>query len=48
MQGMQLTNVFLHVMATKEMKITAQEAVLHDLFLKLNFKFQNNAHFKLS
>lgn len=48
MQMVQLTNMFLHVMAMKETKITAQDAVLRDLFLKLNFRVVNNAHFKLS
>lgn len=45
---MQLTNVSLHVMAMKETKITAQDAVLSVLILKLNFRVANNAHFKLS
>lgn len=45
---MQLTNVSLHVMAVKETKITAQGAVLSVLVLKLNFRVENNAHFKLS
>jgi len=48
MQIVQLTNVFLHVMAMKETKITAQDAVLCDLFRKLNFRVVNNAHLKLS
>lgn len=48
MQMVQLTNMFLHVMAMKETKITAQDAVLRDLFLKLNFRVVNNANFKLS
>lgn len=48
MQMVQLTNMFLHVMAMKETKITAQDAGLRDLFLKLNFRVVNNAHFKLS
>lgn len=48
MQMVQLTNMFLHVIAMKETKITAQDAVLRDLFWKLNFRVVNNAHFKLS
>lgn len=47
MQMVQLTNMFLHVMAMTETKITAQDAVLCDLFLKLNFRVVNNAHIKL-
>lgn len=48
MQIVQLTNVFLHAMAMKETKITAQDSVLCDPFLKMSFRVLNNAHFKLS
>lgn len=45
---MQLTNVSLHVTAMKETKITAQDAVLSVLILKLNFRVVNNSNSKLS
>lgn len=48
MQMVQLTNVFLHVMAMKETKITAQDSVLCDPFLKMSFGVLTNVHSKLS
>lgn len=48
MQILHLTNVFLLMKAVKENKITAQDAVLCDLFLKNNFRIVNKAYCKFS